>query len=429
MEIVSATSNFDFKTASLADPQPLTGQAGFYFTQLSVGPENKSLCLQLPECVSKQGIVNVKNAKYTDLMFERDKHDELMKWVEKLEYSCQDIIDSKKELWFQTELTRDDIETMMTQITRLYQSGKYVLMRVFIEANKVGQKCIAYDENEIGFDLDTLEANKSIIPLVMIEGVKFSSRSFEISLKLVQVMVLGKYDKSSSCLIKRPNAAHAPVPAILEKTVVKRTEQQPLNKNRIVRTQPAAAPVRQAQETTLVTTAPLINKPPIVEKKEIKPETMLREKPTVSINTSNQLNKTNASLGEKVLKPIIKNTTVGNTTVGIKKNTIVDKPQNLVPQNLVPINLEPINLVKKNDIEEININYQDLSDTITLKNPNEVYYEIYKNAREKAKICRMKAVEAYLEAKQIKTKYMLQDLDDSDDDSDEDDIEYENDEE
>jgi len=437
MEIVSATSNFDFKTASLADPQPLTGQAGFYFTQLSVGPENKSLCLQLPECVSKQGIVNVKNAKYTDLMFERDKHDELMKWVEKLEYSCQDIIDSKKELWFQTELTRDDIETMMTQITRLYQSGKYVLMRVFIEANKVGQKCIAYDENEIGFDLDTLEANKSIIPLVMIEGVKFSSRSFEISLKLVQVMVLGKYDKNSTCLIKRPNSGHAstrapvpvPAPAILEKTIVNRTEQPSLNKNRIIRTQPAAAPVApiapaQAQETKLVTTAPVVNKPPIVEKKEIKPDTMLKEKPTVSINTSNQLNKTNASLGEKVLKPIIKNTTVGNTnvgntTVGQKKNTVINKPQNL----------EPINLVKKNDIEEININYQDLSDTITLKNPNEVYYEIYKNAREKAKICRMKAVEAYLEAKQIKTKYMLQDLDDSDDDSDEDDIEYENDEE
>jgi len=445
MEIVSATSNFDFKTASLADPQPLTGQAGFYFTQLSVGPENKSLCLQLPECVSKQGIVNVKNAKYTDLMFERDKHDELMKWVEKLEYSCQDIIDSKKELWFQTELTRDDIETMMTQITRLYQSGKYVLMRVFIEANKVGQKCIAYDENEIGFDLDTLEANKSIIPLVMIEGVKFSSRSFEISLKLVQVMVLGKYDKNSTCLIKRPNAgapvsapATAPAPSILEKTIVKRTEQPQLNKNRIIRTQPAAvpvAPVRQAQETKLITTVPVVNKPPIVENKETKPETMLREKPTVSINTSNQLNKTNASLGEKVLKPIIKHTTVGNTTVenttvGLKKNNIVDKPQNLVPQNLVPINLEPINLVKKNDIEEVNINYQDLSDTITLKNPNEVYYEIYKNAREKAKECRMKAVEAYLEAKQIKTKYMLQDLDDSDDDdSDEDDIDYENGEE
>ena len=64
MEIVSAQSNFDFTTASLADPQPLSGQAGFYFTQLSVGAENKSLCLQLPECLSKQGVINVKNVKY-----------------------------------------------------------------------------------------------------------------------------------------------------------------------------------------------------------------------------------------------------------------------------------------------------------------------------------------------------------------------------
>ena len=166
MEIVSANSNFDFKSATLADPQPLAGQAGFYFTQLSVGEENKSLCLQLPECVTKQGVIAIKNAKYMDLMFERDNHTDLMRWIEKLEYTCQDIIDAKKELWFQTELTRDDIETMMTQITRLYQSGKYGLMRVFIDANKVGQKCIAYDENEKGFDLDILEANKTIIPIV-----------------------------------------------------------------------------------------------------------------------------------------------------------------------------------------------------------------------------------------------------------------------
>ena len=88
MEIVSANSNFDFTTVTLADPQSLAGQAGFYFTQLSVGTddEHKSLCLQLPECITKQGIVNIKNGKYMDLMFERNHHDVLIKWIEKLEY-------------------------------------------------------------------------------------------------------------------------------------------------------------------------------------------------------------------------------------------------------------------------------------------------------------------------------------------------------
>ena len=96
MEIVSSTTEFDFNSISLADPQPLNGHIGFYFTELVVGDEKKSLCLQLPECSSKQGIVNIKNGKYLDLMFERLNHTDLMSWIEKLEYKCQDIINEKK---------------------------------------------------------------------------------------------------------------------------------------------------------------------------------------------------------------------------------------------------------------------------------------------------------------------------------------------
>ena len=58
---------------------------------------------------------------------------------------------------------------------------------------------------------------------------------------------------------------------------------------------------------------------------------------------------------------------------------------------------------------------------MTLKKPNEVYYEIYKAARKKAKHMRRIAVEAYLEAKNIKTKYALDEMDESEDDELEDD--------
>ena len=330
MEIVSASAPFDFNTITLADPHPLIGQAGYYFTELKTGTD-KNLCLQLPECVTKQGVVTIKNAKYLDLMFERSECDELMNWIERLEYICQDIIDKKKELWFQTELTRDDIETMMTQVTRLYQSGKYILMRVFIETGKTGGKCIAYNENEIGVDLDTLEANKHIIPLIMIEGVKFSSRSFEIVLKLNQVMVIGKNEKNSSCLIKRQGP-------ILEKT---------------------------AQE------------------------------------------------------PII------DVQVPVAQEPIINVPMQVpmqVPLAQVPMPIIDNNLENNNILEEVSINC-DNSESISLKNPNEVYYEIYRKARDKAKEWRLKAIEAYLEVKEIKTKYMLYDMDDStdsmEDDSDE----------
>ena len=321
MEIVSCTTGFDFKTISLADPHPLNGQPGYYFTKLIVGDENKSLCLQLPECLTKQGVINVKNAQYVDLMLERAKNDELMRWIEQLEYSCQDIIDSKKDLWFQTELTRDDIETMMTQITRLYQSGNYILVRSFIDTNKA-TKCIAYDENEIGFDLDTLESLNTIIPLIMIEGVKFSSRSFEIVLKLVQVMVIGNNEKKSSCLIKR-------------------------------------------------------------KKDKLKVE----------------------NIPEVLAQP----------------EEVLAQPEEIIKK------------INKDNIEEININYDTIeNETISLKNPNDVYYDLYNKAKEKAKKFRKAALNAYYEAKQIKTKYMLYSDDEEDDfdyiiDEDEDDDDDEDD--
>ena len=358
IEVITHQSAFDFESIHLDDPTPLTGSTGFYFTPISL-KDGKSLCLQLPTSVTKQGIVSVKqNIKYTDLMFDRSEHDELMRWVEQLEYRCQDLIDEKKELWFQTEITRDDIETMMTQITRLYKSGKHMLMRVLIDVNKTGSisKCIAYDKNQIGFDLETLEANKEIIPLIMIEGVKFSSRSFEIVLKLVQVMVLDEtVVKKTNCLIKPVIEAAAPAPAL-------------------------AAPALAAPADTLK----------VVEESAPAPSPIIVKDPT---------NAAAAAAAADTIK-VAETSKIGITP--------------LAESTLNPNNEKNAN---NNEIQEIIIEADNIHlEPITLRKPNEVYYEVYKKARDKAKKYRLLSLEAYLESKQIKTKYMLEDINDSDDD-------------
>ena len=53
---------------------------------------------------------------------------------------------------------------------------------------------------------------------------------------------------------------------------------------------------------------------------------------------------------------------------------------------------------------------------MTLKNPNEVYMEIYKEAKRKAKEAKKIAVQAYLEAKRIKSLYLLDEIESSEDD-------------
>jgi hypothetical protein len=79
--------------------------------------------------------------------------------------------------------------------------------------------------------------------------------------------------------------------------------------------------------------------------------------------------------------------------------------------NNVPESFEPV---------EIEFNLDDLNcdDTIQLKNRNDVYYKMYREAKKKAKMAKDLALSSYLEAKRIKNTYMLEDISDSDLDSD-----------
>jgi hypothetical protein len=80
-------------------------------------------------------------------------------------------------------------------------------------------------------------------------------------------------------------------------------------------------------------------------------------------------------------------------------------------------------IIQENDtllseIENFDISLEKSSDVLQLKKPNQVYFELYKEARNKAKIAKRNAIIAYLEAKNIKKSYMLESLIDSDSDFD-----------
>ena len=326
MEIFNPTSSFEFHKISLATPQPITG-GGSYFTKINY-EDNKPVYIQLPKCLTKQSIISTKKGKYCDLMYDRATHAELIDWIEKIESSCQDRIDEKKQLWFQNEFTRDDIETMMTPIARMYKSGSSVLIRAYMNENKYTgkDKCIVYNEHEVNIDINAINEETYIIPLILLDGIKFTSRSFEIDIKIVQIMVLDKKSPEiSACLIK-----HSQIPAPSQVAV---PSQVPIEVPAQVQVPsqvqvPAQAPIEvPAQVTVPIESAPLSTSTPL----------------------------------------------------------------------------------ENNEIEEVQISYKDLSDSIIIKKRNEVYYEQYKLAKQKARELRDSAVKAFLEAKGIKTQYKLDD--------------------
>jgi hypothetical protein len=72
-----------------------------------------------------------------------------------------------------------------------------------------------------------------------------------------------------------------------------------------------------------------------------------------------------------------------------------------------------------NELTEIHLDtLDDNMESFSLKKPDQVYYKIYKAAREKAKQAKKEAILAYLDAKNIKKTYMLTDIEDSDSDLD-----------
>ena len=100
----------------------------------------------------------------------------------------------------------------------------------------------------------------------------------------------------------------------------------------------------------------------------------------------------------------------------IVENNMATKSTKNEPQHINLKHLEETTSISREMTLEDITNHLNISNkaTITLKRPNEVYYEIYKIAKDKAKQHKKAAITHYLEAKQIKNTYHLEDLDDSD---------------
>jgi hypothetical protein len=100
-----------------------------------------------------------------------------------------------------------------------------------------------------------------------------------------------------------------------------------------------------------------------------------------------------------------------------------DKESDIIEENLE----EKANTSGSIDLEDITtqLSINNSESKIILKKPNEVYYEIYKIAKDKAKQHKKAAISHYLEAKKIKNTYLLDDLDNSDESSEEEDSDSE----
>ena len=402
MDIYKPSKDFDFNLFGLENPQPVQG--GSYFTRV-VDNNDKPLFIQLPKCTTKQGVVKTNRGLYCDLMYSKNQCDDLIEWVLALEKYLQDKINDKKNLWFTTEITEDDIESMTTPIYRLYKSGKNLLIRTNLDVDKSTNmgKCMVYNENEIKLSVDNITNTVNIIPLIKIEGIKFTSKSFDIEIKLVQSMVLNKEPEiMQTCMIKRE------VKNNTEENLLDSSDGEKIKTLESEVVSNIQYEMKETNNTEIdseKSTQELNNQEQSIEASDSKEQSIeASDSKEQSIEASDSKEQTNErqSVETRDNKEPSNEEQYVNETIKEKENeNILDYEKN--------DDLEQSSI----DLEEITIN-PDGEDSISIKNPKEIYEEIYRVARIKAKKMRAASIEAFLEAKRIKSQYVLDDIEDSD---------------
>ena len=205
--------------------------------------------------------------------------------------------------------------------------------------------------------IDDIKPGANLITILEVGGLKFSPTYFNLELNVRQVMVIKEKEIFNKCLIK------------LSSKALKEDENYKQN-------------VDNDSVTDSVETNDSLN--------DYEDETIEEEE-----------DENGKVLADKINVVKVKEMEETEETNGGNSNTLV-KPEDF------------------SEISEIKLEIPSDKSQVELKKPNEVYLEIYKKAREKAKEARLAAIKAYLTAKEIKKQYLLDEIELSEDDSDDD---------
>jgi hypothetical protein len=381
--IIEPNESFDFSKLSLAHPVGIQG--GAYFTKIE--NNKKPLYIQTTKSQTRQGFVKTGKKYYCDLMFDKNS-EELIHWFENLEEKCQQLIFERRDTWFQNSLEESDIETAFSSTIRIYKSGKFYLLRTNIKNDHNNLPAIKiYNEKETAVTMNDINSETDIISILEIQGIKFTSRNFQIDIDLKQVMILDNDPIFDSCLIKT-NKKNQPqdekiyqIPDLYEEFKIDELKNDSIDN--ILETNIDIDKKHLEDIKVVVNTSEALEE---LEPIDIMIETEKEEK---------EKEETEKEETEKEEKEKEDNISLDLDFEDLNED-IEENPDEL------------------KEVKNLDLSLENTLETMQLKKPNQVYFELYKEARNKAKVAKKNALLAYLEAKNIKKTYMIENMNDSD---------------
>jgi hypothetical protein len=347
--IYAPNDSFIFDKISLLSP---VNQSGNYFIRFRVN--DNPLYIQPPKCKTKQGIFKSGKKIYCDLLY-TNENEQYIRWVENLELYCRKIMFENREKWFETNLDENDIETYFTSPFKVVKSGKFYLTRVNVPSILGNCSLKAYNEDENEIDIESIKENMEVMTVLEVQGIKCSARNFQIEMEIKQIMLLNDRNLFEKCIFHMKETSNI---------------------------------------ANIVETANENYKAPLVYNK-IKD---LEEK----------VNEIKEDFSQEQEYDLSKSDNLDAETVNIETPVLETKEPDILPiQNTPEVEINNDGVIEVEfDLDKLNS-----SEFVEIKEQKDIYYEMYVEAKRKAKIARDLAISSYLEAKRIKNIYMIQDTD------------------
>ena len=397
--------DFPMDEISLANPQGLQG--GAYLSKLKV--LGKRLVLQTPRCTTKNGIHKTDKKIYCDLMFDTD-HDEVREFFRQLSDKIKNLIFDKKDIWFHNEMDMDTIDYHWQNILRPYKGTKYLLRCNIRKPHRskvsLQPSVQIYDEDETLLGIDDVIKGSILMGLLHLNGLKFTSQSFSVDFYLEQAMVLKARKEDKKCRIQIDNNYKNRTAVVADSPVFADSDSDNSPKS-----------IQQGENNIIGTVDTSIRdiNSPVDNKTNVSPKISEEQNSPKSLDLLSPISPKNTHIDQKL---IVDDVDKKKDEMVEDKTGIVADQTAIVADNLAETNNE--SLEKTDILSEVTLDIPSDSDSLKLKKPNEVYMEIYKEVRRRAKEARKKAIEAYLEVKRIKSLYMLDEIEveESEDDDD-----------
>lgn len=390
---------FQFDRVYLKSPNLISG--GGFMTKFAVNGE--ALYIKTPRCKTKQGIVKSGKKWVCDLLFENEEENApFVRWMENLVSYAQKKITDKRADWFQGNLTEEDIEDFTIQPIKSYRGGKQWIVRCNIAASANGggaPQIKIYDERQNEIDLEQINEEMEVITLLEFCGVKCSLKSFQFEIEIKQMMVMKSYSILNQCLLgggEAPTVAAAAAAAPSTKITFNET----IEVKETETTHPTPTPEQMAAAAATEDEWDELDeeKPPISIEEDVEPaaiefDDITEELDDILVETPTTPTQPPSSPSPP---PVLN---LENTELSVEPPKITEEP----------VKVEEKMDILTDSLDEFTPAIEP-DEPIKLKTPNELYYNMYVDARRRAKEARQNAIQAYLEAQNIKNLYNLEDI-------------------